>query len=50
MSRILNFFIGLFSFDYYDYRRKAEEEYLSQSVDHYDLERRQRELATRKLI
>jgi len=50
MSRILNFFTGLFSFDYYDYRRKAEEEYLAQSVDHYDLERRQRELATKKLI
>ena len=44
MSKILNFFTGLFSVDYYDYRRKAEEEYLAQSVDHYDLERRQREL------
>jgi hypothetical protein len=41
---VISILARLFSFNSYDWRRKAEEEYLSKATDLVDLERRQKAL------
>ena len=46
---MLTWLLNLLTMDPYDWRRKAEEEYLSKSTDLVDLERRQRMLMSGKV-
>jgi hypothetical protein len=47
---MISWFFNLFSINSVDWRRKAEEEYLSKSTDLVDLERRQRRLMNGKVV
>jgi Protein of unknown function (DUF3563) len=44
MSKLLELLKSLVTSDDDQYRRRAEEAYLAQSVDNYDLERRMRQI------
>lgn len=46
---MITWLLNLFSINTYDWRRKAEEEYLSKATDLVDLERRQRMLMNGKV-
>ena len=46
---MINWLFNLLSVNTYDWRRKAEEEYLSKATDLVDLERRQRMLMNGKV-